>query len=155
MIGYNLGNSHFRQGEATNDPNEFQRAIEEYQRVLEAKPNDADAKHNLALARQRLKEAMKQPPKQGQQGQPQQGGQGGQGNQQMPVGVQTEHKPLPEMKNLPSDAEVDSLLKALESDERQRQAEQAAEQPQQDGQGGMGQNLLQQALGAMDLDKDW
>jgi hypothetical protein len=69
--------------------------------------------------------------------------------------VQPQHKPLPEMKDLPSDAEVEALLRALESDERQRQAEQGAEQQPQDNQGGNGQNLLQQALGTLDLDKDW
>lgn len=153
-IGYNLGNAHFRQGEATGEPKSYERAITEYERVLADRPKDPDTLHNLNLARQRLKEAQqKQQQQGGQQGKPQSGGQGGQQGQ-APVGVQHQKKPLPAMKNLPSEPEVDALLKALESDERQRQAEQGQEQGQ-DPQGAFGQNLLQQALGTLDMQKDW
>lgn len=155
-IGYNLGNAYFRQAEVTgDDPKAYQRAITEYERVLQERPDDKQASDNLAFARARLKEAQqKQQQKQGQSGQPQNGGQGGQGNNPTPVGVQQQKKPLPDVKNLPSEAEVDALLKALEGDERQRQAEQGAEQAQ-DPQGAFGQNLLQQALGQLDMQKDW
>jgi Ca-activated chloride channel family protein len=152
-ISYNLGNAHFRQAEASdNDPKGYQRAIAEYERVLKDRPKDADARHNLEVAKKRLKEAKKKQSNagQGQGGQPQ-----GQGSNQGAVGQQTPHKPLPEIKNLPSEAEVEALLKALESDERQRQAEQSAENQSPEQGGALGQNLLQQALGSLDMQKDW
>lgn len=152
VIGYNLGNAFFRQAEASgHDPKGYQRAIAEYERVLRDRPDDKDARHNLEVAKKRLKEAAK---KQGNPQQPQGGQSQGQGGQSGAVGAQTPRKPLPEIKNLPSEAEVEALLKALESDERQRQAEQAAEGQSPDSQGG-GQNLLQQALGSLDMQKDW
>lgn len=153
VISYNLGNAYFRQAEASgNDPRGYQRAIAEYERVLRDRPGDADAKHNLEVARKRLKDAAKNQKGQSSQSQ---GGQGqSQGSSGGAVGAQTERKPLPQIKNLPSEAEVEALLKALESDERQRQAEQSAEGQTPDGQGGA-QNLLQQALGSLDMQKDW
>ena len=123
--------------------------------MLAARPDDAEAKDNLEIARERLKQAKKQanrPQSGGGQGDP--NGQG-QGQAPTPVGVQTRYKPPP-MKNLPSQGEVDSLLRALEADERQRQAEQAQEPPPgQNGGGPDARNLLEQALGGMDLEKDW
>lgn len=155
VVRYNLGNAHFRQAEKKGDPKGYQQAIADYEAVLAARPNDAEAADNLTLARERLKQARRQSQKP-------QGGSGGgsqasgsQNNGPTPVGVQTRYKPPP-MKNLPSQGEVDSLLRALEADERQRQAEQAQEPPPgQSGAGPDAQKLLEQALGGLDLEKDW
>lgn len=153
MIGYNLGNAFFRMAESTQDTKGYQRAITEYERVLAKTPDDEDARHNMAVAKERLKQAQKKPDQQPGSGQ---NGQGGQGNGQPTVGAQPQRRPLPEVRNLPSEAEVDALLKALEADERQRQAEAGAEGPSNDPfDGNLGQNLLQQALGSLSNDKDW
>jgi tetratricopeptide (TPR) repeat protein len=155
-ISYNLGNAHFRTAEASGDPRGYAQAIAEYERVLEARPADADARYNLEVAKRRLKQAQQK--QQGQEGQQGQAGRNGAGSQ-TPVGADPVHKAPAPVGNLPSEGEVDALLKALESDERQRQAEQAQEGTPQDSseanpfaQGG---NLLQQALGSLDLEKDW
>lgn len=155
VVRYNLGNAHFRLAEKKGDPRGYQQAITDYEAVLAVKPEDADAKHNLEVARERLKQAQKnaQKPQGGNGGGSQ--GKSGQNNAPTPVGVQTRYKPPP-MKNLPSQGEVDSLLRALEADERQRQAEQATEPPPgQSGAGPDARNLLEQALGGLDLEKDW
>jgi Ca-activated chloride channel family protein len=156
VIGYNLGNAYFREAEAGAGAAGYKKAIVEYERVLKARPTDADAKHNLEVAKRRLKQS---PPKQssgGQSGGQQNPGQQGQGQQKMPVGVNSTYKPPAAAKNLPSEGEVDSLLKALESDERQRQQEQGASEPSEDQNGGpYAQQLLNQALGTLDLQKDW
>jgi Ca-activated chloride channel family protein len=153
-IGYNLGNAYVRQGDAAGDPKAYAQAIAEYERVLQARPQDADARYNLEVAKRRLKQAQQK--QQGQQGQS--GSSGGNGNPQTPIGVEHVNKAPAPVGNLPSEGEVDALLKALESDERQRQAEQAADTPQDDSQANpfsQGGNLLQQALGSLDLEKDW
>ncbi|MDB5097214.1 MAG: von Willebrand factor type [Cyanobacteria bacterium RYN_339] len=157
VIGYNLGNAYFREAEAGTGAAGYKKAIVEYERVLKAKPTDADAKHNLEVAKRRLKQ---QPPKQqqsgGQSGGQQNPGQQGAGQQKMPVGVNQTYKPPAAAKNLPSEGEVDSVLKALESDERQRQQEQGATEQSEESNGGpYAQQLLNQALGTLDLQKDW
>ncbi len=155
VVRYNLGNAHFRLAEKKGDPKGYQQAIADYEAVIAVRPDDTEAKHNLEVARERLKQAQRQSQK------PQSGSgggnqaRGGQSGSPTPVGVQTRYKPPP-MKNLPSQGEVDSLLRALEADERQRQAEQAQEPPPgQSGAGPDAQNLLEQALGGLDLEKDW
>lgn len=154
MIGYNLGNALFRLAESTQDTKGYQRAVTEYERVLAKTPEDDDARHNLAVAKARLKQAQKPSQQQAGGGQGSQGS--GQGSGQPTVGAQPQRKPLPEIKNLPSEAEVDALLKALEADERQRQAEAGAEAPANDPfNADFGQNLLQQALGTLSNEKDW
>lgn len=156
VVRYNLGNAQFRRAEKANDSKLYERAIADYEAVLATKPGDVDAKHNLEIAKQRLKHNENPNAKpQGQSGSS--GGQGSQGQGgPTPVGVQTRYKPPPAMKNLPSQSEVDALLRALESDERQRQAEQAMEpQPGQNGGLPDAQQMLDEALGSFDLQKDW
>lgn len=151
-IGYNLGNALFRYAETTGDLKGYERAITEYERVLQANPKDDDARHNLEVARRRLQQARKQQ-------QQQQGKGGGQGQSQgaaqgaQSIGQNQTYQAPPPGK-LPSPAEVDAVLKALEADERQRLA-QNAENPQstpsQNGQ----QNPFQSALNDLNPVKDW
>lgn len=155
VIAYNLGNAYFRQAEATGNREGYKKAIDAYQQALSLAPNDADAKFNLAIARKRHQQ--KKPPssqpksgKNGQSGQSQNQNQG-----QQATGSNPTYNPPPAPRNLPSESEVDTLLKALEADERQRQAEQAAERQDPNNGGSFAQQMLNQALGTLDLQKDW
>lgn len=154
MIAYNMGNALFRQAEAKHQTDGYKQAISAYEEALKARPNDADVRHNLEVAKARL--AQKQPPKSQQQQQGNQGGQQGQNKSgsQQPIGRQQQYNPPETPRNLPQESEIDQTLDALESDERQRQAEQAAQHADEDG-GPMAQQLLNQAMGALDLQKDW
>ncbi len=61
---YNRGNSWFRLGEGSTEPDEksslWQKATEDYDRALKLTPQDQDAKHNLELVKKKLEELKKQ-----------------------------------------------------------------------------------------------
>ena len=61
---YNLGNSHFRLGQESEDPKKMQElwqsSITDYETALKLDPSDHDSKQNLELVRQRLEELKKQ-----------------------------------------------------------------------------------------------
>ena len=70
---YNLGNTHYRLGEADKqqDPQKTQsaweQAVKDYQNALELNSNDADAKYNLGVVKQQIEELKKQQEQQKQQ----------------------------------------------------------------------------------------
>lgn len=68
---YNLGNTHFRIGEKTQDAKDkqqqWEQAIHQYESALKLDPNDADAKVNLDVVKQKLEELKKQQKQQQQQ----------------------------------------------------------------------------------------
>jgi Ca-activated chloride channel homolog len=68
---YNLGNTHFRIGEKTQDAKDkqqqWEQAIHQYESALKLDPNDADAKVNLDVVKQKLEELKKQQEQQKQQ----------------------------------------------------------------------------------------
>ncbi|HEY9723065.1 MAG TPA: VWA domain-containing protein [Oscillatoriaceae cyanobacterium] len=152
MIGYNLGNALFRYAETTGDLKGYERAITEYERVLQDNPKDADARHNLEVARRRLQQAKKQQQQQSGQGKGQGQGQG-QNTGATAYGQQQSYQPPP-MGKLPTPAEVDAVLKALQADERQRLA-QAGQNQSTDQTRNTQQNPFQSALNDLNQTKDW
>jgi Ca-activated chloride channel family protein len=75
---YNLGNTQYRVGQATekSKPQDtiktWQQAVQSYEAALQIKPDDTDAKFNRDLVKQKLDELQKQQQKQNQQNQDQQ-----------------------------------------------------------------------------------
>jgi Ca-activated chloride channel family protein len=107
-LHYNLGNALYRLGEARGDARtRWTEAIRHYQAALDLDPSDTDARYNLDLVERRLKQLPKDRSK-------------GSGKPQ-PSGTPK----APDQQNLPSDAEIQATLDALQHEERQHQAEQA------------------------------
>jgi Ca-activated chloride channel family protein len=61
---YNLGNAHYRSGEAIGDPQKmtqsWQEAVKQYERALKLNTNNADAKFNRDFVKRRLEELKQQ-----------------------------------------------------------------------------------------------
>jgi Ca-activated chloride channel family protein len=151
-IIYNLGNTHFRLAEQTGERQYYLEALSNYEDFLKRRPDDADAKHNLAVVKERLKRKA-QSSKQNASGNNTHGGQSTR-NSPTPVGVQTQYRPPP-LQSLPSSAEVDAALTALENDERRRQSEMAPPQPVSQPELPDPRRIIEQALNGLDLEKDW
>jgi Ca-activated chloride channel family protein len=70
---YNLGNSHFRIGEAAEQQSPqqampiYERAVKNYEHALLLTPNDAHARHNLEVVKRKIEELKKQQEQQQQQ----------------------------------------------------------------------------------------
>ncbi|MEB3196277.1 MAG: VWA domain-containing protein [Candidatus Sericytochromatia bacterium] len=150
-LRYNLGNVHFRQAERGSGRTGYEQAIADYEAALQHWPEDAEARQNLALARQRLKQAS--PPPASPSPSPS-GGRAAAGAAGA-VGVNPPYHP-PELSQLPTQAEVDSTLKALEQDERRRLAEESGNRaPSRAGELPDPGRLIERALSGFDLERDW
>jgi len=72
---YNLGNAHYRAGQAASDPqqtmSQWRQAITQYESALKLDPKDADAQFNLELVKQKLEELQQRQQQQGQNQDPQ------------------------------------------------------------------------------------
>lgn len=70
---YNLGNSHFRLGEKSEDPKskqeQWEQAVRQFETALKLDANDADAKFNLDVVKKKLEELKQQQQQQQQQNQ--------------------------------------------------------------------------------------
>ena len=70
---YNLGNTHFRLGEKTDDAKEkqqqWEQAIHQYESALKLNTNDVDAKFNVEVVKKKLEELKKQQQQQNKQDQ--------------------------------------------------------------------------------------
>lgn len=148
---YNLGNARFRLAERSGDQRFYEKALSDYEAVLAERPNDPDALHNVAVVRDRLKQS-----KQSQMGSHPRKGQTGRSARKgsTPIGVQTQYRPPPPQA-LPSNAEVDAALNALENDEQRRQTELLPPQPVSRADLPDPRRIIEQALQGLELDKDW
>jgi Ca-activated chloride channel homolog len=70
---YNMGNAHYRSGEAASDPQEkmtqWQEALKSYDNAQRLDPKDADAKYNYELVKKKLEELKQQQQQQQQKNQ--------------------------------------------------------------------------------------
>lgn len=115
---YNEGNARFRAAEASpaQARARYREAVAAYEKALADAPADADARHNLELARRRL---ASPPPPEPPKPSPTPSPAGGSG---------TQPPPLPSGMRQPSAAEAETILKALEADERRQSRAEAERQ---------------------------
>jgi Ca-activated chloride channel family protein len=131
---YNLGNTHFRLGEKSEDAKEkqqqWEQAIHQYESALKLDPNDADAKFNTELVKKKLEDLKQQQQKQQQQNkQDQQKDQKDKQDQQQKN--EDEQKKDEQQKQDKSDQEKQDQQKQQEQQKKDEQARQQQEQEKQ------------------------
>lgn len=162
---YNLGNTLFEQGQATqqkdNRVRAWKDALEHYEQALKVTPGNKDAEYNRDLVRRLLEEMEKQPPKQDQQQQQQnkkddqKKDQQNQQQQQQNKGAQNKDQKDQQQQQQKSGGSQDQDKNQQQNSQQQSQSQQQQQSQSQQSQGSSGQQQQpQNQPGNAPQDKD-
>jgi len=131
---YNLGNTHFRLGEKTEDAKskqqQWEQAIRQYETALKLDPNDADAKTNIEVVKKKLEELKQQQQQQQQNQQDQNKDEKKEDEQKQEQQKQDQQKQDEQQKKEKSEQDNQEQQKQ-EQEKKDQQSQQQKEQQQQ------------------------
>jgi Ca-activated chloride channel family protein len=134
---YNLGNTHFHQGEPATDPKQkqqrWEQAVSDYSQALQLNTNDLDAKNNLAFVRRKLEELKQQQQQQQQNNQDNKDqDQKDQKQQQQNKDQQKQDQKNQDQKNQQQQAQQDQQKNGDKGQQQQPQDQKSDQQKQQE-----------------------